>query len=81
MNIRRVLLVAIFGFGLGPACARAQYEYPFQNPNLPLEEWVNNIVSQMTAQEKVGFLSSSPGGRNSAVLVPGAIFIPRFAAE
>jgi len=38
-----------------------QPSYPFQNPDLPLEERVNNIVSLMTLDEKVAFLSSNPG--------------------
>jgi beta-glucosidase len=40
---------------------RAQAVYPFQNPNLPIEERVNNIVSLMTLDEKVAFLSQTPG--------------------
>jgi beta-glucosidase len=39
----------------------APHEYPFQDPNLPLEERVNNIISLMTIKEKVAFLSSRPG--------------------
>ncbi len=39
---------------------RAQIEYPFQDPNLPFEQRVNNIVSLMTIEEKVAFLSSRP---------------------
>ncbi len=39
----------------------AQTQYPFQNPDLPIEERVNNAVSLMTLQEKVAFLSSRPG--------------------
>jgi len=38
----------------------AQTQYLFQDPNLPLEERVNNIVSLMTVEEKVAFLTSSP---------------------
>ncbi|MEJ2079910.1 MAG: glycoside hydrolase family 3 C-terminal domain-containing protein [Acidobacteriota bacterium] len=38
----------------------AQYKYPFQNPNLPLEQRVNNIITLMTLQEKIDFLSSQP---------------------
>jgi len=38
-----------------------QPSYPFQNPDLPLEERVNNIVSLMTLDEKIAFLSSTPG--------------------
>ena len=35
--------------------------YLFQNPDLPLEERVSNIVSLMTLNEKVAFLSQTPG--------------------
>ena len=42
--------------------ARAQTnQYPLQNPGLPLEERVNNIVALMTLDEKIAFFSSSPG--------------------
>jgi beta-glucosidase len=30
-----------------------QYEFPFQNPNLPLEQRADNIVSLMTLEEKI----------------------------
>jgi beta-glucosidase len=36
-------------------------QYAFQDPNLALEERVNNVVSLMTLEEKVAFLSSRPG--------------------
>jgi beta-glucosidase len=39
----------------------AQNQYPFQNPEMPLEERVNNIVSLMTLDEKVALLSQRPG--------------------
>lgn len=39
----------------------AQTQYPFQDPKLPIEERVNNVISLMTLDEKVGFLSSRPG--------------------
>jgi beta-glucosidase len=49
--------VMLFG-----ASASAQVgQYPFQNPALPLEERVDNIVSLMTLDEKVAFFSSRPG--------------------
>lgn len=35
--------------------------YLFQNPDMPLEERVSNIVSLMTLNEKVAFLSQTPG--------------------
>jgi beta-glucosidase len=35
-------------------------DYPFRNPDMPLEERVNNIVSLMTLPEKIAFFSSQP---------------------
>lgn len=35
--------------------------YPFRNPDLPIEERVNNIVTLMTLDEKISFLSQTPG--------------------
>ena len=56
-------LILVLGLLLPFAAARisAQYQYPFQNPDLPLEERVNNIVSLMTLDEKVALLSQRPG--------------------
>jgi len=49
---------------LGPTIAlvaQDQTVFPFQNPDLPLEQRVTNIVSLMTLDEKVAFLSQRPG--------------------
>ena len=54
-------LAPIFFAALAAASLRAQDQYPFQNPALPEEERVNNIVSRMTIQEKVAFLTQRPG--------------------
>jgi len=37
-----------------------QYPYPFQNPNLPIEVRVNDILSLMTVEEKIAALSTDP---------------------
>jgi len=37
------------------------YQYPFQNPDMPLEDRVNNIISLMTPDEKIALLSQRPG--------------------
>ena len=37
-----------------------QYQFPFQNPRLPLEARVNNMLSLMTLEEKVGAVSTDP---------------------
>jgi hypothetical protein len=53
-------LAVCFLLAIGTTCRSAKFEYPFQNPDLPLAERVNNMVSLMTVEEKVAFLSSSP---------------------
>jgi beta-glucosidase len=53
---------------LGTACVLAgiaagqtptQNQYPFQNPNLPVEERVSNIISLLTPEEKVDILGAN----------------------
>src|SRR5208282_5931590 len=55
LSIGLVLLLAA-----GRAAAQ-QHKYPFQNPDLPLEDRVNNIISLLTLDEKVALLSQRPG--------------------
>jgi beta-glucosidase len=55
------LLASVVAATLGVLPVRAEYQYPFQNPDLPLEDRVNNIVSLMTLDEKVALLSQRPG--------------------
>lgn len=46
---------------LAGSSARAQpYEYPFQNPELPIEQRVDNILSLMTLEEKIDVLGTDP---------------------
>ena len=42
------------------AAASAQYQYPFQNPALPVEERVSNILNLMTLDEKIACLGTIP---------------------
>jgi beta-glucosidase len=37
-----------------------QYQYPFQDPTLPMEVRIDNILSLMTFEEKISALSTSP---------------------
>lgn len=39
--------------------ASGQYQYPFQNPNLPSEQRIDNLLSLMTLQEKIDFLGKT----------------------
>jgi beta-glucosidase len=43
------------------ASAQTTNQYPFLNPSLPIEDRVDNIISLMTLNEKIAFLSSRPG--------------------
>jgi beta-glucosidase len=51
--------IAVFLF-LTPLAWSQQYLYPFQNPALPTEVRINNILSLMTFEEKISALSTSP---------------------
>jgi beta-glucosidase len=50
------LLLALFVFGQKVET----YEYAFQNPNLPTEQRITNLLSLMTLDEKIQCLSTDP---------------------
>jgi len=55
----KLLSAVAFLFCAGTAVTQ-QYKYPFQNPSLPIEQRVDNILSLMTVEEKVAALSTDP---------------------
>ncbi|MGB0121883.1 MAG: glycoside hydrolase family 3 C-terminal domain-containing protein [Silvibacterium sp.] len=58
---RSLLLALIFtASGLAPSFAQ-QFQYPFQNPNLPAEKRIDNILSLMTIDEKIDCLGVPTG--------------------
>ncbi len=50
-------LAAFFMPSLGRA---ADYQYPFQNPDLSVDQRVDNLLSLMTVQEKIACLGTNP---------------------
>lgn len=48
-----ILSVACFCFLSGGIKAQTTYEYAFRNPDLPIEERVNDLISRLTLEEKV----------------------------
>jgi beta-glucosidase len=58
---RRLAAVLLLFAGMGAVPVFAQYTYPFQNPELPIEERVSNVVSLLTLEEKVVLLGSRSG--------------------
>ena len=66
--MKRVVILAgasCLLWGIAIAQTPAQYQYPFQNPNLSIEERVSNIISLLTPEEKVDVLGANYylGGR------------------
>ena len=53
-------LLFIVGLLLLMHTAFSQYKYPFQNPDLPTEERITNLLSLMTLDEKVSCLGTNP---------------------
>jgi beta-glucosidase len=50
-----VLLIAVIAL-----LSRQQQNYPFQNPDLPIEQRIDNILSLMTLDEKIECLDTNP---------------------
>lgn len=52
------MLAALYAALLAAAACGggAEYEYPFRNPSLPVEERVENLLSLLTPEEKVGLM-------------------------
>ena len=60
-----MLLSSLFAF--------AQYKYPFQNPKLPVEERITNLLSLMTIEEKIAALSTNPSVPRLGVVGAGHV--------
>ena len=62
----RAVTVSLSALCFAMGLARAQTQYPFQNPSLPVEERVDNIISLLTPEEKIDVLGANYylGGRN-----------------
>ncbi len=50
-----------------------QYQYPFQNPDLPIEQRIDNILSLMTVDEKIAALSTNPSVPRLGIVASGHI--------
>ena len=54
MKVRKAQRVAVVILLAGATTSIAQqYEFPFQNPSLPLEQRADDVVSRMTPQENL----------------------------
>ena len=57
MRSLRTLFVAVLSLYAATAMLAQTYEYPFQNPDLPDEERIDNLLSLMTLEEKIATFS------------------------
>ena len=55
------LLVPVLVFAMALPLFAQQFRYPFQNPNLPAEKRIDNILSLMTIDEKIDCLGVQTG--------------------
>ena len=53
-----LLSLAVLGFGVLPFEAQQTYQYPFQDPDLPIEQRITDLLSRMTLDEKIDMLSN-----------------------
>jgi beta-glucosidase len=58
MNVRWFLLC--FVLIAGPAPGQASYQYPFENPSMPAEQRITDLLSRMTIAEKIDALGTDP---------------------
>ena len=59
-------LCIVMGLAITRSPAQNQYTYPFQNPQLPIEERITNIISLLTPEEKIDVMGANYylGGRS-----------------
>ncbi|HTP88923.1 MAG TPA: glycoside hydrolase family 3 C-terminal domain-containing protein [Bryobacteraceae bacterium] len=61
---------------LAAACvafAQGQYKYPFQDPALPMEERITNLLSLMTVEEKIACFGTRPNVPRLGVMGTGQV--------
>ncbi|MBQ6762545.1 MAG: glycosyl hydrolase family 3, partial [Bacteroidales bacterium] len=55
--MKKLLLTLLAAAALLAACGpETTYEYPFQDPSLSMEERIDNLLSLLTPEEKIGLL-------------------------
>jgi len=59
MKTKLILVACIFQVSF-ISVLKAQYEYPFKNPELSIDLSIDNILSLMTLEEKINCLGTNP---------------------
>lgn len=53
MNMKH-LTVGVLSLLLATSCSEKRQDYPFRNPDLPIEERIEDLLNRLTPEEKVG---------------------------
>ena len=53
------LAAAALTIVLSVSCSERQQDYPFRNPDLPVDERIDDLLKRLTAEEKVGQMMNS----------------------
>lgn len=56
MRFKTLTLAAVLAAAVVSCSEKQSCDYPFQNPNLPREERIENLISLLTPEEKVGMM-------------------------
>ena len=64
-------LLCLFTFSVAAALAQQQ-KYPFNDPSLPMEKRIDNLLSLMTIEEKIDCLGTNTGVPRLGVMNYGA---------
>jgi len=51
-----IMSLSIFALTVCSCGSSANYEYPFQNPKLSVDKRVDNVISLLTPEEKIGLM-------------------------
>ena len=60
-------------FAVLPAAAQSAYQYPFQNPTVPVETRITDLLSRMTIDKKISALSTDPSVPRLGVVGTGHV--------
>ena len=50
----KYLMMAVLSISIPMFCHAQQQNYPFRNPDLPIDQRINDLLERMTPEEKVG---------------------------
>ena len=63
--MKPIWLLLFVVYFAGPSVAQQSFQYPFQNPDLPTEQRITDLLSCMTLEEKVDMLSNDALSRGT----------------